>query len=87
MKLELARTAFANSMAWLVWLRAKELFLGRWYNINLTCPGDGEQHDVPAAIGVIGLRLLDQTKSERSKTADVVVAHMAVSDLSAGFGS
>lgn len=85
MKLELARAGFANSMAWLAWLRAKELFLGRWCDIDLTRPGDGEQHDLPAAIGVIGLRLLDQTKSERSKTADVVVAHTTVSGLSAGF--
>lgn len=84
-KLELARAGFANIMAWLAWLRAQELFSARWCDISLTRPGDGAAHDLPPAIGVVGLRLLDQTKSDRSKTADVVVAHTTASGMSPGF--
>lgn len=42
-------------------------------------------HDLPASVKVLQLRLSAQTKSNRSRTADVVVAHTTASGFSPGF--
>jgi hypothetical protein len=80
--LELARAGLANTLAWLAWTRAKELFDLRWSDLTLS---DGDMHDLPASVKVLQLRLNAQTKSDRSRTADIVVAHTTASGMSPGF--
>jgi hypothetical protein len=82
LQLELARAGLANTLAWLAWTRAKELFDLRWSDLTLS---NGDMHDLPASVQVLQLRLNAQTKSDRSRTADIVVAHTTASGMSPGF--
>ena len=83
LRLELARAALANIVAWLGWLRAQELFGLRWC-VVLTSPQDGPTMDLPDHVGVIEYRLLEQTKSDRTRAADCVTAYCTGSGLSPG---
>jgi hypothetical protein len=81
---ELARAALANLASWLGWLRAMEVFSLRWTDVEVTEPGDGAMLDLPPATGAISLRLLPQTKSDQSRTADVIIAYTTASGFSMG---
>jgi hypothetical protein len=72
---EICRAALTNLVDWTAWLRGNELFSLRHCDIDVTLPGDGEVWDLPSAIGVLGLRLLPDTKYNRHKTADVPIAY------------
>jgi hypothetical protein len=71
---EICRAALVNLAAWLGWLRAGETFSSRWEDVTMTEPRDG----------AAWLRLLEQTKSDRTQTADVVPAYTSASGLSIG---
>jgi hypothetical protein len=81
---ELARAAIANLAAWLGWLRAMEVFSLRWIDVTVTEPGDGAALDLPPAIGAVSFRLLPQTKSDQSRTADILIAYTTSSNFSIG---
>lgn len=81
---ELARAGLANTLAWLAWLRASELFSLRWCDLDVTLPEDGPIHDLPPKVGVVQARLLEQTKTNRTKVADVVIAFQTGSGLTPG---
>ena len=83
-RIELARAGVANLMAWLAWLRAQELFGMRWCDLTLTSPADSAVLDFPVGIGAVQLRLLEQTKTEQSRTADLVLAYTTGSGLQLG---
>ena len=74
----------ANVTFWLGWLRSRECFDLRWVDIKVTTPADGPSVDLPPGIGAVFLRLANETKSSRSRRADVVVAYTSKSGLSFG---
>ena len=66
---EICRAALATLFAWLAWLRGTELFSLHFSDVDVTLPGDGAKLDVDSSFGA--LRLQPDTKSSRSRTADV----------------
>jgi hypothetical protein len=82
LRLELVRAGLANLTAWLAWLRSMELFSLRWLDVENVAPSDGPKYDLPAGTGILLLRLLEETKSVRTSTADVVIAGTSWSGLS-----
>ena len=83
-KLEIARAATVNLVSWMGWLRATECFDMRWSDLALTLPGEGAIHGLPPEVGVIQMFLDPQTKTDRTKIADVIVAWTTGSGLSLG---
>jgi hypothetical protein len=83
-KTELARAALANIIAWLAWLRAQEMFSLRWCDLTITSPIDSATLDLPQGIGAVQIRLLAQTKTDRTRTADVIIAYTTGSGHSPG---
>jgi hypothetical protein len=81
---ELARAALVNLAAWLGWLRAMEVFSLQWADVTVLEPEDGPVMDLPAMTGAVSFRLLPQTKSDRTKTADVILAYNTSSGFSLG---
>lgn len=81
---EICRAAAANSSYWLSWLRANELFNMDWKDLDITLPDDGPSKDLPPSVGVLEYRLLPETKSNRTRTADVITAFTSCSGISPG---
>jgi hypothetical protein len=55
-----------------------------WSDLALTLPGEGAIHDFSPEVGVIQMFLDPQTKTDRMKIADVIVAWTTGSGLSLG---
>ena len=72
---EISAAAVTNLIAWLGWLRAMETFGLSWDDVTVTVPIDGALLGLPLGMGAIQLRLLSQTKSQRTQVADCVIAH------------
>ena len=83
-RMELARAGLANLLAWLAWLRAQELFGICWNDVTITDPTDSGTLDLPTGIGAIQLRLLAQTKTDRTRKADMILAFKTGSGLQPG---
>ena len=83
-QLLLLRGIVAIHFLWLGWLRSSELFGLRWQDVTVVSPADGPSVDLPVGLGVILLRLLPETKSSRSASADVVVSYSTQSGLRPG---
>jgi hypothetical protein len=81
-RLELARAGAANVTAWLGWLRSFELFWVLGNEIEVVPPRDSPRFTLPLGISLILYRLNEETKGNRSQTADVVLAGTAASTLS-----
>jgi hypothetical protein len=81
---EIAAAAVTNLYGWLGWLRSQELFSLTWGDLRITRPGDGPKVGLPDGVGVIELRLLPETKSNRTKVADVVISYVSASGLEPG---
>jgi len=81
---ELARAATANLIAWLGWLRAHEVFSFTWRDMTVVEPPDGPTLDLPVGTGAVLARLLPETKSSPTVTADLYMAYTAASGLSLG---
>jgi hypothetical protein len=81
---ELAMAGCCNLLAWLAWLRGGETFGVTWADLMVIKPGDGATQDLPAHVGAILIKLLQQTKTCRSSVADVAVAFCTSSGLSLG---
>lgn len=81
---ELALAGLCNLTFWLGWLRSQETFQLRWEDTHITYPGEGQSLDLPAPMGAIIFDLCPETKSNRSVTADVVIAFHTLSGLSMG---
>ena len=75
----------AELVLWLGWLRSSETFGLRVADIEITPPKDHGKYDLPPDVGVILLRLLSTTKSQRDKHADMVIAFTTSSGLSLGY--
>jgi hypothetical protein len=81
---ELATAACANLVAWFGWLRGGELFGIAVADISVTTPDDGPILGLPRGVGVVQVRLAPETKSNPTRTADVVVAYQSGSGISLG---
>jgi hypothetical protein len=81
---ELATAACANLVAWFGWLRGGELFGLAVSDVLVTTPAHGLTLGLPLGVGVVQVRLAPETKSNPTRTADVVVAYQSGSGLSLG---
>jgi hypothetical protein len=81
---ELATAACANLVAWFGWLRGGELFGLSVSDVSVTTPDNGPVLGLPLGVGVVQARLAPETKSNPTRTADVVVAYQSGSGLSLG---
>ena len=79
-----AAAAVVNFLGWLGWLRLVETFSLTWGDITITRPQDGPRIGLPRGVGAIELRLLPETKSSRTKVADVVISYLCGSGLAPG---
>jgi hypothetical protein len=75
---------FANSMFYLGWLQGGELFDAALEDILVTPPDEAATRGLPPGIGTFKFSLLLETKSDPSKTANIVVAFSTLSGLSLG---
>ena len=78
---EYALAGFANILLWFTWLRGGELFRLRWEDLSIIWPHESPAHDLPMGSGAILLQLTPETKSSRSRTADLVVALRSATGL------
>ena len=81
---EIAAAAVSHLFAWLGWLRSFELFSLTWDDVTITRPRHGPRVGLALGIGVIELRLLPETKTNRTKVADIVIAYACASGLTLG---
>jgi hypothetical protein len=81
---DVAAAAVAHLILWLGWLRSRETFSLRWGDVSVTAPQDGQCKGLPDGVGVIELRLLPETKSSRTRVADVVISYLCASGLAPG---
>ena len=73
-----------NVMSYLGWLRSQETFKTDPSDINLILPQHGPTRGLPMNIGAVEMRLLEATKSDQSRTADIIIAFTTLSGLSLG---
>jgi hypothetical protein len=78
------RAATTHLLSYIGWLRALETFGVTWGDVVLVEPADGPTVGLPPGIGVILIKLLAQTKSSQTATANMVLAYTTVSGLSLG---
>lgn len=82
---DLAAAAVTHIGFWLTWLRSNEFFALTWDDVEVTPPEHYAKHGLPNDVGVVEMTLLPETKSDRTKVADVVVAYTTrASGLSLG---
>lgn len=79
-----ARAGLANLLLWLGWIRSGELFGLTGQDIQVTLPSDGPRKDLPAGMGCLLLRLREETKSDRTRRADVPIAYETASGYAPG---
>jgi hypothetical protein len=81
---EVAAATITHLLAWLGWLHSRELFFLQWGDLKMTHPTNGPSVGLPQGIGVLELHLLPETKSNRTKVADIVIAYACASGLIPG---
>lgn len=79
-----ARAGLGNLQFYLAWLRSAEGLTTRWSRYEVTQPADGPLHDLPPGVGVIKLDMEPETKSNRTSTANVIMAYQTLSGYSPG---
>jgi hypothetical protein len=72
-------------MSYVGWLRAIETFGTHWRDLNIVEPANGPEVGLPPGIGIVGAKLLQQTKSSQHTQVDVVMAYTCASGLSLGW--
>jgi hypothetical protein len=83
-RLELAQAGLANLSLWLGWLRSRETFGLQWHEVVSVDPLDGPSVDLPRGVGVTQFFVGPETKSNRSQTADVIMASKTISGFNIG---
>jgi hypothetical protein len=81
---EIAAAAVTHLLGWLGWLRSRELFSLTWGDVTVTRPAHSPRLGLPLGVGAIELRLLPETKTSRTKVADVVISYLCASGLTPG---
>ena len=61
------------------WLRSNEFFSLDWEDVSTTPPDRHKEKGLPPGVGVVEMLLLDETKTNRTKVADMVVAYKSLS--------
>lgn len=79
----LALANFCELTFWLGWFRSSEVFTLRWCDIEYIDHGQAPTFGLPSP--ALLFRLLESTKTNRSKQADVIVAARTASGLDIGF--
>jgi len=72
---DLAAAAVTHLGFWLTWLRSAEFFSIDWEDMTITPPERHREKGLQEGVGVIEANLLPETKTNRTKVADIVVAH------------
>jgi hypothetical protein len=83
-KHDLACAGAANLFGYLGWLRGGELFKIEDQSERVILSCNGPQHGLPPHIGAVCADLLDETKADRTRVADCVVAYKSLSGLCLG---
>ncbi|CAJ1959797.1 unnamed protein product [Cylindrotheca closterium] len=81
---DIALAGLANLVLWLGWLCSAECFGLNWEDCSILEPEDYGQADLPRNCGMVTFRLNPVTKSERTRTANVIIAYTAWSGLCTG---
>ncbi len=82
---DLAAAAVMHLTFWLGWLQSLEAFSLNWLDVMVTPPYRSGEKGLPDQCGVVEMNLLEQTKSNQTSVADVVVAYTTLtSNLSLG---
>jgi hypothetical protein len=83
-RVNICRAAITHLSSYLGWLRARETFSVTWGDVTMIPPMYGPVWGLPEHMGAVLLKLLPQTKSSQTATADVVLAYTTASGLSLG---
>lgn len=83
-KHELALAGAANLLFWTAWLRSAEGFHLTRKNAEVVEPQDGATYDLEPGAGAVLLTLKEETKTDRTRIADVPVAYVTGSGLRVG---
>jgi hypothetical protein len=81
---ELALAGLSNLCLWLGWLRTTEIYSTEWRDFHVVEPCDGPQVDLPIGVGIVGVKLQAETKSNRTSRPDVILAYQTLSGYSPG---
>ena len=81
---ELAVAACVNLWAYLGWLRGGETFGLKREDVAVISPSEGPTVGLPSGVGVVTGTLLEETKSDPTRAADIVIAYRCLSGLSLG---
>jgi hypothetical protein len=81
---DLACAAVINLLAYLAWLRSQEVFGLTPRDITVIPPCVGPRYGMAPRTGAVCADLLEETKSSRTKVADIVVAYRTLSGLQLG---
>lgn len=81
---EFALAGFLTLILWLAWLRSMEAISLKWCDVTVIAPQDGARVDLPIGLGAVLLGLLPETKTSRTRRADVVCAYETLSGYSLG---
>ena len=74
---EAALGGLANLLLWLGWLRSMECFTLTWEDVDSIHHSRSAKYELPTGVGFLELRLAPETKSNRTKRVDVVIAHLS----------
>ncbi|CAJ1934806.1 unnamed protein product [Cylindrotheca closterium] len=74
-KRDISLAGLATLTLWLGWLRSAECFGINWEDCSILEHEDYAQADLPRNCGMVTFRLNPVTKSERTRTADVIIAY------------
>ena len=80
----IAMAGFFNLLAWLSWVRGREMGKMTCSSVDGTPLQGGPTLGLPRGVGALLFRLLKETKSNPSQIADVIIAWKCVSGLSIG---
>ena len=72
---EAALGGLGNVLLWLGWLRSGECFGLAWDDIEAYHHRRHAEYELPEGLGFVSLLLAPETKSSRSKRADIILAH------------
>ena len=83
-KREYALAGLANLSFWLGWIRSSEGFDLDWEDTELLHPEDGPRLELPDNCGCLQYRLSPETKANRGRRSDVLLAYRTASGLCIG---
>lgn len=83
-RLEIAQAGFSNLNLWCAWLRGGEHFSLRFSDVVCVRPPQGPTVNLPEGVGCLMEDLKEDTKTSRTRMADVIIAYTTGSGFSPG---